>query len=223
MFPDEWHKDIVKAHRRGQVAINNVCSSVGSLINATRIANIISSVKKQKTNEQTIAKYLNLLMDSFLFRCAKRFDIKGNKYFEYPMKYYCADIGLRNARLNWRQQEESHIMENIIYNELIVRGNLVDVGIVPIREENADGKRVQSNCEIDFVVNRGMRKYYIQSCLNMEAEENQQQELRPLLAVKDMFRKIVVTKTSARPWYDAHGILHLGIYDFLLDEKCLDT
>ena len=133
------------------------------------------------------------------------------------------DIGLRNTSLEFRQVEETHIMENIIYNELIVRGNLVDVGIVPIREENADGKRVQSNCEIDFVVNRGMRKYYIQSCLNMEAEEQQQQELRPLLAVKDMFRKIVITKTSARPWYDAHGILHLGIYDFLLDEKCLDT
>jgi len=173
-------------------------------------------------DNETIKGYLQYLTDSFLFRCSKRYDVKGKKYFQYPSKYYCADLGLRNARLNFRQQEESHLMENILYNELIARGFIVDVGVVKIEEGNGEGKRSQKTWEIDFIINRGMKKYYIQSTLGMDREDKARQELRPLLAVKDMFRKIIVTKTPAKPWIDEHGILRLGIYDFLLDENCLD-
>ena len=143
------------------------------------------------------------------------------KYFEYPSKYYCADIGLRNARLNFRQQEETHIMENIIYNELLRRGYSVDVGVVEI-VESANGKRAKKQCEIDFVVNIGAKKYYIQSALNVNDPSKLETELRPLKNTRDFFKKIIISKTAMKSWTDEDGILHLGLYEFLLNENSLE-
>ena len=169
----------------------------------------------------TISNYLNYLMESFLFSNAKRYDVKGKKYFEYPSKYYCTDIGLRNARLNFRQQEETHIMENIIYNELLCRDYSVDVGVVEI-SETVEKKQSRKQCEIDFVVNRGAKKYYIQSALNVSDPSKMETELRPLKNTRDFFKKIIISKSSMKSWIDDDGILHLGLYEFLLNEAALD-
>ena len=171
LFTEVYFKDIVE---RYDIALPDVleeltddlCSSIGSLTNASKIANTLQSVKGVKVSSTTISSYLNYLIESFLFSNAKRYDVKGKKYFEYPSKYYCTDIGLRNARLNFRQQEETHIMENVIYNELLCRGYSVDVGVVEIVERK-DNKQSKKQCEIDFVVNVGSKKYYIQSALNV--------------------------------------------------------
>ena len=160
-------------------------------------------------------------MESFLFSNAKRYDVKGKKYFEYPSKYYCTDIGLRNARLNFRQQEETHIMENIIYNELLCRDCSVDVGVVEI-SETVEKKQSRKQCEIDFVVNRGTKKYYIQSALNVNDPSKMETELRPLKNTKDFFKKIIISKSSMKPWTDDDGILHLGLYEFLLNENAME-
>ncbi|MBQ8052855.1 MAG: ATP-binding protein [Lachnospiraceae bacterium] len=144
------------------------------------------------------------------------------KYFEYPSKYYCTDVGLRNVRLGLRQQEETHIMENIIYNELISRGYAVDIGNVAIVERNKEGKRTQKNLEVDFIARKGSKKYYIQSALSMDDKEKEKAEIRALLAIDDSFKKIVVSKSYGKSWTDENGILRLGIYDFLLDESSLD-
>lgn len=200
---------------------DDLCSSVASLTNASKIAKTLQSVKSIKVSSTTISRYLNYLIESFLFSNAKRYDVKGKKYFEYPSKYYCTDIGLRNARLNFRQQEETHIMENIIYNELLCREYSVDVGVVEIVETNA-GERTKKQCEIDFVVNKGSKKYYIQSALNVSDASKLETELRPLKNTKDFFKKIIVSKTSMRHWTDDDGILHVGLYEFLLNENSLD-
>lgn len=227
LFEEVYFRDIVERYRIELPDILNeltdaLCSSIGSLTNATKIANTLQSVKGIKVDHQTIAHYLDYLSESFLFRCAKRYDVKGKKYFSYPYKYYCSDIGLRNVRLNLRQQEETHIMENIIYNELIVRGYLVDVGVVDLYERDADEKRRRVNCEIDFVVNKGAKKYYIQSALNIDTPDKSKTELRPLVNTNDCFKKIIVTKTSMKPWIDEMGIAHIGLYEFLLNEDSLD-
>lgn len=182
----------------------------------------MKTVKGIKVDSGTIANYLTYLSEAFLFRQAKRYDVKGKKYFSYPSKYYCSDIGLRNVRLNLRQQEETHIMENVIYNELICRGYSVDVGVIDIFETDSEGKRKKTGCEIDFVINKGFKRYYIQSALRIESEEKEKAELRPLLGVKDFFRKIIITKTGMKPWIDEDGILHLGLYEFLLNPSALD-
>ena len=179
------------------------------------------TVKGVKVSGTTVANYLNYLTESFLFSNAKRYDVKGKKYFEYPSKYYCTDIGLRNARLNFRQQEEMHIMENIIYNELLRRGHSVDVGVVEI-VESADGNCTKKQCEIDFVVNIGAKKYYIQSALNVADPAKLETELRPLKHTSDFFKKIIISKTAAKPWTDEDGILHLGLYEVLLNENALE-
>ena len=179
------------------------------------------TVKGVKVSGTTVANYLNYLTESFLFSNAKRYDVKGKKYFEYPSKYYCTDIGLRNARLNFRQQEEMHIMENIIYNELLRRGHSVDVGVVEI-VESADGNCTKKQCEIDFVVNIGAKKYYIQSALNVADPAKLETELRPLKHTRDFFKKIIISKTAAKPWTDEDGILHLGLYEVLLNENALE-
>lgn len=201
---------------------DDLCSSVGSLTNASKIARTLQSARHIHVDAETIATYLNYLTESFLFSKAKRYDVKGKKYFEYPSKYYCADIGLRNIRLGLRQQEETHIMENIIYNELLCRGLLVDVGVIPITEKNSGGKWTQKNCEIDFVATRGSKKYYIQSAFNMDEPEKSQKELRPLRAVRDSFRKIVISKSYGKSWFDDDGILRINPTDFLLDPESLD-
>lgn len=200
---------------------DNLCSSIGSLTNANKISNTLKSVKHIKVSSATIANYLIYLSESFLFSNAKRYDIKGKKYFEYPSKYYCTDAGLRNSRLNFRQQKETHIMENIIFNELLCREYSVDVGVVEIVEREEE-KRTKKQCEIDFVVNKGSKKYYIQSALNVSEPAKMEAELRPLMNTKDFFKKIIVNKTSMKPWTDENGILHLGLYEFLLNENSLD-
>ena len=226
LFTEVYFKDIIE---RYEIALPDVlseltddlCSSVGSLTNANKISKTLQSVRNISVSSTTVSNYLNYLTESFLFSNAKRYDVKGKKYFEYPSKYYCADVGLRNARLNFRQQEETHIMENIIYNELLCRGFSVDVGVVEI-VENIEGKKTKRQCEIDFVVNRGSKKYYIQSALNVNDPSKLETELRPLKNTRDFFKKIIVSKTSMKPWTDEDGILHLGLYEFLLNENSLE-
>ena len=200
---------------------DDLCSSIGSLTNSSKIARTLQSVKQIKVSSNTISKYLDYLVESFLFQVAKRYDVKGKKYFEYPSKYYCTDIGLRNAKLNFRQQEETHIMENIMYNELLCRGYFVDVGVVEF-VNTKNGKKSKTQVEIDFVVNAGSKKYYIQSALNLSDDEKMNTELRPLKNTNDFFKKIIVSKTSMKPWTDEDGILHLGLYEFLLNDHSLD-
>ncbi len=226
LFKEVYFKDIEDRYNVAmpevlQVLTDDLCSSVGSLTNSLKIANTLKSVRNINVNSQTISTYLTYLEESFLFNEAKRFDVKGKKYFSYPSKYYCTDMGLRNARLNFRQQEETHAMENIIYNELLARGYSVDVGVVQYTSKGTDGKQHQIQCEIDFVVNDGMNKYYIQSALNIDDANKEKTELRPLTATRDFFKKVIVTKTRMKPWLDDSGIIHVGLYDFLLDESCL--
>lgn len=195
LFEEVYFKDIMERYQIGFPEVlseltDDLCSSVGSPTNATKIANTLQTVKGIRVDSGTIASYLTYLSESFLFCQAKRYDVKGKKYFSYPSKYYCSDIGLRNVRLNLRQQEETHIMENIIYNELVCRGYSVDVGVVDLFETGAEGKRKKVSCEIDFVVNKGIKKYYIQSALTLGDARKEQTELRPLFSVRDFFRKI---------------------------------
>ena len=226
LFSEVYFKDITERYDIELPDVlseltDDLCSSIGSLTNASKIANTLRAVKNIKVTSTTVLNYLNYLIESFLFSNAKRYDVKGKKYFEYPSKYYCTDIGLRNTRLNFRQQEETHIMENIIYNELLCRECSVDVGVVEIVESH-DGKRTKKQCEIDFVVNRGTKKYYIQSSLNVSEPSKLETELRPLKNTKDFFKKIIISKTAMKPWTDEEGILHLGLYEFLLNENSLD-
>ena len=199
-----------------------LCSSVGSLTNASKIARTVKSTRQTNVDSETVGMYLSYLTDSFLFSRADRYDRKGKRYFEYPSKYYCSDVGLRNVRLGLRQQEETHIAENIIYNELICRGYAVDVGVVEATETDAGGKKVQKALEIDFIARKGAKKYYIQAALSMDDEKKRQAELRPLLAFSDFFKRIVVSKSYGKSWTDESGILRLGLRDFLLDESSLD-
>lgn len=201
---------------------NALCSSIGSLTNASKISRTLQSLRKTKVSSETVSSYISYLEDSFLFSEAARYDVKGKKYFEYPNKYYCTDIGLRNVRLGLRQQEDTHIMENIIYNELVMRGFKVDVGVVSVYEKTEEGNHRQKNCEIDFIARKGSRIYYIQSALSMDDEIKSSRELRPLLAVKDSFKKIVVSKYYGKSWIDETGILRINLLDFLLDEGSLD-
>ncbi len=226
LFTEVYFKDIIERYDIElpdvlEELADDLCSSVGSLTNASKIKNTLQTVKSIKVSNTTISNYLSYLIESFLFSNAKRYDVKGKKYFEYPSKYYCTDVGLRNARLNFRQQEETHIMENIIYNELLCREYSVDVGGVEI-VENKDGKRVKKQCEIDFVVNKGAKKYYIQSALNVSELSKLETELRPLKNTRDFFKKIIISKTSMKPWTDEDGILHLGLYEFLLNKNSLE-
>ncbi len=227
LFDEIYFKDIVERYDIELPDIleqitDELSSSVGSLTNASSLANALSSARRSKMNSNTVSTYLGYLVESFLFRCARRYDVKGKRYFSYPSKYYCADPGLRNVRLNLRQQEESHIMENIIYNELASRGYAVDVGVVTVDDRGEDKKVKRSNLEIDFIINKGMKRYYIQSVLRMDDPDKKSQEQRPLLEVKDSFRKIVITKTRMEPWVNDQGVIHIGLYDFLLDETVMD-
>lgn len=226
LFTEVYFKDIVERYDIGLPDVlteltDALCSAVGSLTNVNKIKNTLQTVKNIQVSNTTLSNYLDYLSESFLFSNAKGYDVKGKKYFEYPSKYYCTDIGLRNARLNFRQQEETHIMENIIYNELLCRGYSVDVGVVEITETSA-GKKTKKQCEIDFILNRGAKKYYIQSALSVSEQSKLETELRPLKNTKDFFKKILISKTSMKPWTDEDGILHLGLYEFLINEDSLE-
>ena len=227
LFEEIYFKDIEERYEVATPGIlrelaSALSSSVGSLTNASKISKSIKTAKNISIDPETIGKYLNYLTDSFLFSEAARYDVKGKKYFEYPYKYYCADIGLRNARLGFRQQEENHILENLIYNELLCRGCIVDVGVVPLVERDNAGRRTQKNCEIDFVVRKGSKQYYIQSALSMDDPVKEATELRPLFRTKDSFKKIVVSKSYGKSWIDENGILRINPIDFLLDEESLE-
>ena len=201
--------------------VDFLCSAIGSLTNPKKISDTLRSMKGKSISDVTAKNYLGYLTDAFLFDSAKRYDVKGKKYFETPQKYYMADVGLRNARLNFRQTEENHIMENVIFNELKVRGYSVDVGVVEVREP-IGGKYKQKQLEIDFVANKGAKKYYIQSAYEMPTEEKLRQEKRSLIKVGDSFKKIVVVKDNIRPRIDEDGIVTMGLINFLLDQNSLD-
>lgn len=197
--------------------IDFLASSIGSLTNPSKITNTFISNGYKGLSKNTIIQYLSYLLDSFLVEKVMRFDIKGKKYISSPSKYYFADVGLRNARLNFRQLEENHIMENVIYLELARRGFNVDVGVVEINESN---KRKQ--LEIDFVCNQGNKRYYIQSALNLETREKTIQEVRPFINISDGFKKVIIVKGEVTPWYTEEGILVVGMINFLTNSSCLD-
>ena len=227
LFEEIYFKDIEERYSIALPGVlreltSDLCSSIGSLTNANKISRTLQSVKHIKVDNETISIYLNYLTESFLFSEAVRYDIKGKKYFDYPSKYYCTDIGLCNVRLGLRQQEETHIMENLIYNELVIRGYHVDIGVIPIVEKNQEGKREQKNCEIDFIAASGSKRYYIQSAPSMDDPQKVKTEIRPLSAVKDSFKKIIVSKSYGKSWTDEEGILRINIIDFLLDENSLE-
>ena len=179
-------------------------------------------MKQVSITAPTISKYLDYFVDAFVINKAFRYDVKGKKYMETPLKYYFTDIGLRNARMNFRQQEENHIMENIIYNELLIREFDIDVGVVEYNHKDSTGKKIRSQLEIDFIANKGSRRYYIQSALSVGDEEKRMQEVNSLYRVADSYKKIVVVKDDIIPWHDDKGVLYIGIEQFLLDESALE-
>lgn len=227
LFSEVYLKDIVerkKIKREDVLAsiLDLLCSSVGSLTNPTRVADSINTKQKRSGENvvalNTVKSYMDHLADAFLFSECKRWDVKGKNYFDYPNKYYCEDIGLRNARIGFRQQEMTHIMENILYNDLIIRECAVDIGIVYSKELNAQGKPSTVAREIDFIANSGGRKTYIQSAYALPTEEKAMQENKPFSLTGDSFPKIIVRHDIRKRWYDDSGILNIGIIDFLLDE-----
>lgn len=222
LFEKTYLSDIIERNKVQRTDIldslvNILSSSIGSLTNPNKLLNTYVSSGVKDISINTINKYLGYLLDSFLIEKSERYDIKGKKYIHTPFKFYFSDIGLRNSRLNFRQQEENHIMENILFNELLFRGYNVDVGVLPIREGN-DKKQV----EIDFVCNQFNKRYYIQSSLSLDTREKTTQEERPLLNVPDNFKKIIVVKDSIKPWITEEGISVIGIKEFLLNKNSLD-
>lgn len=199
-----------------ETLLDITASAVGSLTNPSRLANTFLTEQKLKIKNETVNQYLEYFIDSYLLRKSQRYDVKGRSYISTPMKYYYSDVGLRNARLNFRQQEENHIMENVLYNELIARGFSVDVGVVPYHWKTEEGKTIHSQLEIDFIVNKGFDRYYIQSALNVDTKEKREQEIASLTKVDDSFKKIVVVKDDIIPWTDEAGIMYVGIEEFLL-------
>lgn len=202
--------------------INILSSSIGSLTNPRKLSSTFESVKKKTISQSTIKKYIDCLYDSFLIDYAARYDIKGKKYIDTPLKYYFSDLGLRNARLNFRQIEETHSMENIIYNELKIRGYNLDIGLVITNEVDKNGKKIRKQREIDFVCNKFSKRYYIQSAFTIPNDEKRNQEQRSLLLSGDSFKKIIITKDAIAPLYNEKGILVMNIFDFLLDSNSLD-
>jgi hypothetical protein len=210
----------VKNKQALECLVDSLCSSIGSLTNPTKISNTLKSVQHVKIEDETIALYMRYIEDAFLFEGARRYNIKGKKYYESIKKYYACDLGLRNARLNFRQQELTHIMENIIYNELRVRGFLVDIGIVENRCM-INGKNSYQQLEIDFIATNGMRKYYIQSAYAMPTDEKREQETLSLKKVPDSFSKIIVVGEDIATYIDDNGFIHISILQFLQNENLL--
>ena len=223
LFESVYLLDILERHRvknksEFEDLVRIVASSIGAPTNTTKLSNTFKSVKKVAVSYNTIDKYLGYMQDAFIIEKATRFDIKGKKYIGSLAKYYFTDLGLRNAVLGLRQQEESHIMENVIYNELRRRGCKVDVGIMEQRYVSKDGKWQRKQLEVDFVINEGSQKYYIQSALAMPDEEKRKQEMASLLRIGDSFKKIIIVKDDIKPWTDENGILTMGLMDFLMGD-----
>ncbi len=213
------HNNILNEGAVLEDLLNILSSAVGSLTNPRKLSSAFKSMKKEEISANTISRYIEYFADAFMVERAYRYDIKGKKYMETPLKYYFTDVGLRNARLNFRQQEENHIMENIIFNELKVRGYDVDVGVVEYNHKNQEKKSVRSQLEVDFVASKGNEKMYVQSALTVADEEKRQQEISSLQRINDSFKKIVVVKDAVVPWYDENGIEYVGIEDFLLGKN----
>ena len=227
LFERTYIKDIVERYniqekQPMEQLVNIIASSIGTLTNPLKLENSFLSMGKTKLSHVTISQYLDYLQDAFLVEKSVRYDIKGKKYISTPSKYYFVDMGLRNARLNFRQTEENHIMENVIYSELRMRGFSVDVGTVEIKEKQPDGTWQRKQLEIDFVANKGSRRYYIQSAFMLTDEQKRMQEERPLLRVNDSFKKIVVVRDNIILRRDENGLVTMGLKQFLLDENSLD-
>lgn len=227
LFNNTYVRDIIERYRiRNPEALDEIlnilASSIGGLTNPSKLTNTFESVKYEKISRPTMVSYLEYICDSFIAERADRFDIKGKAYIESSYKYYFTDCGLRNARLNFRQVEFSHLMENAIYNELKIRGFSVDVGVVPIQQKASEGKRTRSNLEVDFVCNEGSRRYYIQSAYRMPDEEKIRQEEKSLRNIDDSFKKIIILGEETPVLHTESGITIISVYDFLLYEDSLE-
>ena len=225
LFRRTYIKDVVERyHIQNDTAVledllNITASAVGSLTNPTKLSKTFLSEKQIKISSATIDKYLDYFVDAFLIYRANRYDVKGKRYMQTPLKYYYTDVGLRNARLGFRQQEETHIMENVLYLDLIRRGYDVDVGVVEQNIKTPEGKKLRKQLEVDFVVNRGDERYYIQSALSIAEPEKRKQEIASLIRIPDSFKKIVITKDYIKTWRDENGIQYVGVEQFMLDNK----
>ena len=227
LFDETYIKDIkdryaIRKDADLEELVNILASGIGALTNPNKLANTFLSEKKSSISYDTIKDYIDYLCDSFLVEKSTRYDIKGKRYINSPYKYYFMDLGLRNARINFRQYEKGHIMENLIYNEMRVRGFNVDVGSVPVYTKDAQGKPLRANLEVDFVCNLGSRRYYIQSAFRMESDEKMRQERASLVNVDDSFKKIIVLGEECPVTHDEQGITTISIYDFLLNENSLE-
>lgn len=227
LFEETYISDIVGRHNIRNKAeleelLNILSSAIGSLTNPEKLAATFRSVKNKKISSNTIKKYIDYLCDSFLIDSAVRYDVKGKKYIDTPVKYYFTDMGLRNARLNFRQLEETHSMENIIFNELKIRGFNVDVGVIIQYDTNEKGNSIRKQLEIDFVCNKGSKRYYIQSAYAIPDQAKMEQEQRSLMLTGDFFKRIIITKDTPAPYYNENGVLIMSVYDFLLNENSLD-
>ena len=229
LFKRTYIKDVVERYNiQNDTAVledllNITASAVGSLTNPTKLSKTFLSEKLIKISSATIDKYLDYFVDAFLIYRANRYDVKGKRYMQTPLKYYYTDVGLRNARLGFRQQEETHIMENVLYLDLIRRGYDVDVGVVEQNIKTPEGKKLRKQLEVDFVVNRGDERYYIQSALSIAEPEKRKQEIASLIRIPDSFRKIVITRDYIKPWTDENGIQYVGVEQFLLDKNALNV
>lgn len=227
LFTGTYLKDVLERHTITnstsdlEELLNIISSSIGSLTNPLNLSNTFKTVKKRNLAPETISTYLDYFKDAFLIDSAVRYNIKGKKYISTPLKYYFVDVGLRNARLNFRQQEENHIMENIIFNELKIRGFDVDIGVIEHNTKDATGKSRRNFLEIDFVANKGNNRFYIQSALYVDTQEKREQETQSLNRIHDSFKKIVVVKDDIEPWQDDKGIQYIGIEQFLLEKYWL--
>lgn len=227
LFEETYISDIVGRHNIRNKAeleelLNILSSAIGSLTNPQKLSATFQTVKKKKISNSTIKRYIDYLCDSFLIDSAIRYDVKGRKYIDTPVKYYFTDMGLRNARLNFRQIEETHSMENIIFNELKMRGFNVDVGVIMQYETNEKGANIRKQLEIDFVCNQGSKRYYIQSAYAIPNQAKMEQEQRSLMLTGDFFKRIIITKNTPAPYYNESGVLIMSVYDFLLNENSLD-
>ena len=228
LFEQTYIKDVIERHSIIndtdvlEDLLNMLASSIGSLTNPKKLANTFDSVKHKRISSATIGKYLEYFSESFLISKASRYDIKGKSYISTPSKYYFMDVGLRNAKLGFRQQEESHIMENVLYIEFLRRGFDVDVGVVEYNYKDENGKSKCKKLEIDFVINKGIERYYVQSALNVATTEKKEQEIASLLRIPDSFKKVVVVGGNINPWKDEKGILYVGIEQFLLDKNAIN-
>lgn len=226
LFQEIYIRDIEQRNhlRHGddlQDILDVLSSSIGSFFNPEKIANTLKSTKKSSISSPTVKKYIGFLEDSFLVSGCCQYNIKGRKYIGSSKKYYICDTGLRNVRLNFRQFEQTHIMENVIYNELLRRGYSVDVGMVEIYDKNATGANIRKKLEVDFVCNNGTERLYLQSAFSIPDEQKRQQEIRPYRHIADSFKKVIITKDIIPIYYDEEGILNISIYDFLLDQNAL--